>query len=514
MKKTISVSIGGMNFVIEEDGYEKLQDYLKRLDLALEGQEGSKEIVEDIELRIAELCNECLTESKTVVELNNVLNILDTLGNPEEFVEMDEDLGTQNEDAYENQGTAERRLFRDIDNATIGGVCSGISKFFNIDVVIIRAIFVILFLFGGFGFPLYLILWVIIPKAETTIDKLRMKGRPINVETVREEVEGAADRIRKGSSKLAQKIRQEEAHYKERVWKGLHIIGALFGIALIGIGLIFLVSFLTFIVGGTQFIPVQSDHGFLSITEFGSYVLSSETDVSWAWTGGLLISICTILFLLLAGTMLIFRISNKWSKISLLLLFIGGISGGIITASVGMRTARDFVIEGEIEREIGSVVGKELVVQTQLERVESSENFNIKSNGNLGLIKVDEKNITLHGVRFVYKRSKDSSFHILQNLSCQSHSHKTAIEKSKNIHHSVGLSSDTLFVAADYSFPKNDKIRAQRSVIIIEVPVDGQVKIADRVVRLGSEEFEEEIVDENYEESGYLKGSGKYKHWD
>lgn len=212
--------------------------------------------------------------------------------------------------------------------------------------------------------------------------------------------------------------------------------------------------------------------------------------------------------------MLIFRISNKWSKISLLLLFIGGVSGGIITASVGMRTARDFVIEGEIEREVGSVAGKELVIKTQLERIDSSDDFNIKSNGKLGLIKVGEENITMHGVRFVYKRSKDSSFHILQNLSCQSHSHKTAIEKSKNIDHSVGLNNDTLFVATEFNFPKKDKIRAQRTVIIIEVPVDGQVKISDRVVRLGSEEFEEEIVDENYEESGYLKGSGKYKHWD
>lgn len=514
MKKTISVSIGGINFVIEEDGYEKLQDYLRRLELALEGQEGSKEIIEDIELRIAELCSSNLSDSKTVVELADVIAILNNLGDPKDYVEAEDEDEPDGRSEYRQSESAEKRLFRDTDNATIGGVCSGISNFFNIDVVIIRAIFVILFLFGGFGFPLYIILWIIIPKAQTTIDRLRMKGRPINVETVREEVEGAAERIKKGSSKLAQKIRQEEHQYKKRVWKGLHVIGALLGIALIGMGLIFLVSFLTFIVGGMQFIPVQSADGFLSLTEFGTYVLSSDADVNMAWTGGLLISICSILFLLLAGTMLIFRITNKWSKISLLLLFLGGVAGSLITFSLGMRTARDFIIEGEIEREIGSVAKKELVVETQLEKVNSSGDYDIKSNGQLGLIKIDEENITLHGIRFVYKRSKDSSFHIRQNLSTQSHSHETAIQKSKNIHHSVGLNNDTLFVATDYSFPKEDKIRAQRAVIIIEIPVDGQVRISDRIVRLGSEEFEEEIVDEHYEESGYLKGSGKYKHWD
>lgn len=514
MKKTISVSIGGINFVIEEDGYEKLQDYLKRLELALEGQEGSKEIIEDIELRIAELCNSSLNDSKTVVELNDVISILNNLGDPKDYVEPEEDEENETRSDFQQDTVGEKRLFRDTNNATIGGVCSGIANFFHIDVVIIRAIFVVLFLFGGFGFPLYLILWIIIPKAQTTIDRLRMKGRPINVETVREEVEGAAERMRKGSSKLAQKIRQEEHQYKKRVWKGLHIIGALFGIGLIGMGLIFLVTFLTFIVGGMQFIPVQSSEGFLSLSEFGTYVLSSNADVNMAWTGGLLISICTILFLLLSGTMLIFRITNKWSKISLLLLFIGGIVGSIISFSVGMRTARDFIIEGEIEREIGSVVKQELVIKTTMDKVVSSKEFNIKSNGKFGLIQIDEENITLHGIRFIYKRSKDSSFHIRQNLSTQGHSHEMAIQKSKNIHHSAGLNNDTLYVAAQYSFPKEDKLRAQRTAIIIEIPMDGQVRISDRIVKLGSEEFEEEIVDEHYEESGYLKGSGKYKHWD
>lgn len=514
MKKTISVNIGGIHFVIEEDGYEKLQDYLKRLELALGEQEGSKEILEDIELRIAELFNSKLGDSKSVVEMDHVIEVLSNLGDPEEFVEFEEEDDEEGKRTQTHEGPAEKRLFRDVDNATIGGVCSGIANFFNIDVVIIRAIFVILFLFGGFGFPLYLILWIIIPKAQTTIDKLRMRGRPITVETVREEVEGAAERIRKGSNKLAKKIRQEEQQYKHRVWRGLHILGALFGIGLFGIGIVFLISFLTLIVGGMQFIPVQSANGFLSITEFGTYVLSSDTDVSLAWTGGLLISICTILFLLLAGTMLIFRITNKWSKVSLLLLFLGGVAGGIISISVGMRTARDFVIEGEIEREIGTVANNELIIETQLEKLPDTEEFSVKSNGNLGMIKIDEENITMHGVRFIYKRSKDSMFHIKQNLSTQSHSHKTAIEKSKNIHHSVGLSNDTLFVATDYSFPKVDKIRVQQSVIIIEIPVDGQVRISDRIVRLGSEDFDEKIVDEHYEESGYLKGSGKYKHWD
>lgn len=516
MKKTISVNIKGLNFLIEEDGYELLQDYLKRLENALQNQEGSKDIIEDVELRIAELCSSKLNDQKTVIEESDIRDILATLGDPEEYVELDDEEATSARSTYESNSdqSSEKRLFRDIDRATIGGVCAGLSSFFNIDVVIIRAIFVVLFLFGGFGFPLYIILWIIIPKAQTTIDRLRMKGRPITVETVKEEVEGAAERIKQSSSKFASRIRQDEVHYKSRISRGLQVIGVLFGIGLVGIGLSMLVTFLTFIVGGLQFIPVQSETGFLSLSEFGTFVLSSESDVTLAWIGGLLISLCSILFFILLGSMLIFRLRNKWTKVSLILLFLGGFAGGIITFSLGVRTARDFAIEGELEREVGQIATKELVIETELEKLENIEEFNIKSNGQFGLIQVDEKNIKLHGVHFIYKRSADSLFHVHQNLSAHSHTHKVALEKSKNIHHSIGLHNDTLFVSPDYSFPKKDKLRDQEVYVIIEVPVDGQIRIADRIVRLGSEEFDEDIVDENYIEEGYLKSNGRYKHWD
>src|SRR5690606_26290084 len=91
---------------------------------------------------------------------------------------------------YEYSGNKkEKRLFRDTDNAQIAGVCQGIANFFNIDVVIIRIVWVLIFLFAGFGFLLYVILWIVVPKANTSIDRLRMKGKPITVENVREEVE-------------------------------------------------------------------------------------------------------------------------------------------------------------------------------------------------------------------------------------------------------------------------------------------------------------------------------------
>ena len=203
MKKTISVNIKGMNFLIEEDAFELLQNYINKLTAVLQNENGGKEIIEDVELRIAELCGLQLNERKQVIEKEDIETILSTLGDPDLYIdESEQETSSQannsNASNSSNQAT-DKRLFRDVDNATVAGICAGIANYLHIDVVIIRIIFVLFFLFGGFGFPLYIILWLVIPKANSTIDRLRMRGKAITVDTVREEVESAAERINKES---------------------------------------------------------------------------------------------------------------------------------------------------------------------------------------------------------------------------------------------------------------------------------------------------------------------------
>ncbi|PWL28211.1 MAG: hypothetical protein DCO96_09550 [Fluviicola sp. XM-24bin1] len=155
---------------MEEDAYELLQDYIDRLTAALGTEEGSQEIIEDIELRIAEICTSKLSDSKSVVELVDIEEILKTLGDPSDYVEHDATESAQSE-TYTQSATNERgekRLFRDPESAMLGGVCAGFANYFSIDVVIMRVIFILL-LFTGIAIPLYIILWIIVPKAESTI---------------------------------------------------------------------------------------------------------------------------------------------------------------------------------------------------------------------------------------------------------------------------------------------------------------------------------------------------------
>ncbi len=513
MKKTVSVNIRGINFIIEEDAYELLQQYLDRLSVTLKNEQGSREIIEDIELRIAELCLQKLNTSKTVIELSDIQEIISVMGDPSQYIDEDESFETKQEpreDKTTSEKDSDKKLYRDTDNAVIAGVCAGIASFLKIDVVIIRAIFVIMFLFAGFGFPLYLILWVIVPKTRSTIDRLRMKGKPITVETVREEVEIAAENITKGSKRFAQQLRNDDT-YSKSIRNGARIIGTLFGIGLVFIGITLLVPFLIFIIGGFEFIPVANESGFVSFPEFGEFVLTNSSDYNLMVTGILLVGFSSIIFLLLSGSMFIFKIRNRWAKTTLFLLFLSGLTGGIISAVVGIRTGKDFIQYSEIEVEVGSVYTNELLLFPQERTLNTEGKEKIKSNSRLSLMEVDGNDVRLYGVHIKYVPSSDSLFHITKELSAHGRSQEAGLERCQNIDQYTEIAGDSLYVNTYYEFPKEDKLRDQEVQLVIQIPKGGTVRIKDRIITLDGIEPQKDEYD--YEQDGYLRGNGKYKHY-
>jgi phage shock protein PspC (stress-responsive transcriptional regulator) len=526
MKKTVSVNIKGSNFLIEEDAYELLQDYLDRLSDALKNESGSKEIIEDVELRIAELCSEKLSEFKTVVELEDIQDILDTLGDPSMYLDEDAEESTQ-EKSYEGSSSksGDRRLFRDTENAVIGGVCQGIANFMNVDVVVVRAIFVVILLFAGFGFPLYVILWIIVPKTKSTIDRLRMKGRPITVESVREEVESAAEKIKDQSNSFASNLRENE-NAKRRLTSAGRVIAIVAGIILIMWGLSWLVMFLIFIIGGLQFIPILSEDGMVSVTELGQLVLASPDDVALAWFGVLLGGFSIILFLLLLGTSLIFKLKNRWTKLTLGILFIGTLVGGITCAYLGFKAGVDVTLKGEVEKEVTTLYTDELTLLPELNATATKNGFNVKSNGRNGFMKISEKEIQMYGIEILYRESSDSLFHISQNFSARAKSNSKGVKRAERIEHDLRMVGDSLYLDTDYHFPREDKIRDQRVLIIIDIPEGGKVLANGREITFSDTEDEDcEDCDEKEEKRktrrqrmyGRYYGDGDYenhyRHW-
>jgi phage shock protein PspC (stress-responsive transcriptional regulator) len=201
MKKTIQINIGGRHFHMDEDAFHKLNHYLESLKshFASEGDTG-KEIMEDIEQRIAELLEKKITDGNQAVSLDDVNEAISILGKVEDFVYDSATRDTSDSDGYGRRDN--RRFFRDEENNYIGGVASGMGAYFNIDALWLRLAFVALAFLNGLGILIYVILWIVVPKARTTTEKLQMHGIPVTLSTIKESVNAEYDKVKAGFSHM------------------------------------------------------------------------------------------------------------------------------------------------------------------------------------------------------------------------------------------------------------------------------------------------------------------------
>lgn len=199
MKKTFTINISGTLFHIEEDAYEKLQGYFLKLKNHFGNEAEGKEIITDIEGRVAELFIEKTKGDKKVITLEIIDEVISVMGTPEDFMEQEAD------ESYISTPTKrKKRLYRSPDSRVLAGVCGGLGAYFKMDPVIVRIIFVLLFFANGVGFLAYLILWIAVPKARTTSQLLEMKGEEVTVTNIQRTIRDqgqenpAADTVQDG----------------------------------------------------------------------------------------------------------------------------------------------------------------------------------------------------------------------------------------------------------------------------------------------------------------------------
>ncbi|MEM8906507.1 MAG: PspC domain-containing protein [Bacteroidota bacterium] len=193
MNKVFNINLGGYPFTIDEDAYSHLSNYLDTIHQHFLSSDGYEEITADIENRIAELFQEKLN-GRAIVTMKDVREAIIVMGTPEDFgaAPIDERTASSGKTDYRTG----KRLFRNPEDEVVGGVCSGIAAYFGIeDPLWVRLLFVLITLSGGFGIPVYLILWAILKKAETASDRLAMRGKSINVSNIGKIVEEEIDHI-------------------------------------------------------------------------------------------------------------------------------------------------------------------------------------------------------------------------------------------------------------------------------------------------------------------------------
>ncbi len=194
MKKNITINLFGALYAIDEDAYELLKQYQENMRRYFSRKEGGEEIADDIEHRVAELLADLKASGVAAITIEHVEEIIRRIGNPEQM-----DGETEGETPTEEKpSAAPKRLYRDPDDVVLGGVTSGLAKYFGAtDPIWWRLAMVLLCIFStGFVIVGYLVLWVVMPVAVTPEDRLRMQGRPVNTETLNEEMMRGVNKAR------------------------------------------------------------------------------------------------------------------------------------------------------------------------------------------------------------------------------------------------------------------------------------------------------------------------------
>ncbi len=204
MKKTISISIAGTLFWIEEDAFHTLEQYLKEIRAHFKDEPECDEIISDIEVRIAE---QFIESRKKIITSMEIRAMIATMGNVGDFG----DTGGQTAHPHEsekssNQEKTEKRLFRNPDDKVIGGVASGLAAYLGIDVVWVRVVFLVLTFFNGLGFLAYLILWIATPEAKSASQRLEMSGTPVTLETISERIKERIEEVKKDEDGTLKKL--------------------------------------------------------------------------------------------------------------------------------------------------------------------------------------------------------------------------------------------------------------------------------------------------------------------
>jgi phage shock protein PspC (stress-responsive transcriptional regulator) len=492
MNKTVTINISGIIFHIEEDAYERLQSYLSMIRNRFSAEDGRDEIMMDIESRIAEILNGRVGPSKQVVLMADVEHVISLMGEPEAIADggetkSDEKAEEAKTEENENQYRRYRRLYRDPDDKVVGGVCSGLGYYFDVDPVWIRVGFCVIFFAFGSGILFYLLLMIIIPKAETTAEKLEMRGEPVDINnisrTIREEFEGFKNRMEdfgKDANRYGIKWK-----YESRVWRRssrarsgaedffhgvFRVIGRLFAFALIFFGVLFLIGLLTSTFTLSDLRPGVVSESFRNLFSDGFHY-------GMAITAILLVLGIPILMMIYKGVRMMFRI-NRPDKIVGLTALVLWIMGIVVGMYAGTDAARSFGEEATTHEYIrlsdpkADTIAVRVSIDREMENSDYDSDFNRRwhfSNRYRSLsINGQKMKVSLHGLNIV--RSETDSIELVVYKSSRGRDGREALDNAKNIRYAVTVKDNQLIFPNCYVLPKNTLWRDQKLYIELRIP--------------------------------------------
>jgi phage shock protein PspC (stress-responsive transcriptional regulator) len=489
MKKTFTINISGIIFHIDEDAYSKLNSYLSSIKVHFNNLDGKEEVISDIESRIAEILQSKLSDTKQVVVLEDINEVIEIMGQPSDFSDEEEEPIRQN--TYNHKQSGYKRLYRDPENKMIGGVASGIGAYLNVDPIWVRIIFIIS-LFTTLGAFIYIILWIAVPEALTTSDRLEMKGEPVNISNIEKSIKDEFDHLKGKINDLTQQAKET---YKKKsdipktffedilelfinivkiFFKGIVI---LLGIVIIITGLSLVLAFIAAFFGHGIWFFNEPDVVILPAFELMDLFLSSSGNIGLLKVGLFFLIGVPLIMLIYAGIRMIFGF-EKTRHLGLT-AFILWLMGLAITITFSFKIFHNFRYEVEDKEEyaIEQVMDNEVFLQTR----DKYENSYYKYDD---YIEIDDLEIAIakdgyyiNQARLEIRKSNTDKISLVKYSSARGRSGFHAKERAEMTEYHFEQDGNHFIFDEFYKIPEGEIWADQKIWLELRVPVGTKVHL-------------------------------------
>ncbi|QAA83034.1 PspC domain-containing protein [Aequorivita sp. H23M31] len=488
MNKTVNINLAGLSFHLDENAYGKLSRYLNAIRNSLKDSEGSEEIMQDIEARIAELFSEKIEFQSQVITLRELDDVIAVMGQPEDYEvdeEIFEDAPPFQKNASSRDKTSHRQLYRDIDDKYIGGVSSGLGHYIGVDAIWIRLLWVLLVL-AGLGSPIliYLLLWILVPAAVTTSDKLKMTGEPINISNIerkfKEGFNNVADKVKNVDyDKYGNKIKTGTSKFFDSLGEVIVTLFKVFA-KLIGVFIV-IISLLTLIGLVIGFITLGSIDfwGNNELTEYMAMVDTTNVPLwLWALLGLFAIGIPFFALFVLGLKLLVSNLKPMGATVKIVLIVIWALSIiGLTGLGIKQATERSFD---------GNYIEEEILAFHSPDTLYLSIHGDNQFGNRLGRDSDSEIKYTQDNKRVIYSRNiqiniksyNDTIGKILIDKSAQGNNYLDAKNRAQDIQFGYDYNNNHLKLNGFFITDPKNKYRDQQIEITIFVP-DGTVISSD-----------------------------------
>lgn len=491
MKKTFTINISGTIFHIEEDAYEALQRYLINLKSHFGSDEEGKEILADIEARIAELFIEQRTEERQVVTLERVNQVIAVMGTPEDF----EQEQVEEEEVIQGDATRKRRLYRDPEHRVLGGVSGGLAAYFNMDPVILRIIWVVLFFItSGAALLVYLIMWIAVPKAVTTAQRLEMRGQEATVKNIEKSIREEVNEVKESYKKFKQsdtyargrKSMEGAGDVAYNVAKLLLKIAVIFiGVVMIIIGFTGIVSMISTLAVGPAYVegwPMMWGPNIM-MPDFLNHLVDPSTVTLALIALGLLIGI-PLLAVIYIGTKLVFRYKSNNIFVGLTMVGVWLIALLAITilsvSQLGNYKNRSSITNSTT---LECDTCQTMYLRLAEDKYEDYVMYDFDMEG-FQIAEVNGKEVMLGKPKLDVEKSGSNSFVITVRKTSLGKTREVAKEYTEEIIYNFSQTDSTVYFDPWFFLEEGEKWRKQEVFITVKVPEGKAVYLSENLKRI------------------------------